>query len=74
MTNGTGHSHITLIIDEERCQVCDVCLAKRKCKGNAIRIIDKGEAPFLDMCRCWGCMVCMIECEYNAIVRRDEEK
>ena len=72
MTTGTQRSHITLIIDEDRCQVCDECLAKRTCKGNAIRIIDKGEAPFLDMSRCWGCMVCITTCEYNAVVRRDE--
>ncbi|MBN1564543.1 MAG: 4Fe-4S binding protein [Anaerolineae bacterium] len=74
MTNGTGHTRIALMIDEDRCQVCDVCLAKSKCKGNAIRIIDKGEVPFLDMSRCWGCMVCMTACVNDAIVRRDGEK
>jgi MinD superfamily P-loop ATPase len=72
MTTGTGRGQITLIIDEARCQVCDVCLAKSECRGNAIRVIDRGEAPFLDMSRCWGCMVCMVVCAHNAIVRRDE--
>jgi len=74
MTTGTQRSRITLIVDEERCQVCDVCLAKRSCRGNAIRIIDKGEAPFLDMSRCWGCMVCMVECAHGAIVRQEENE
>lgn len=62
---------ISLIIDDTRCQVCEDCAARRKCRGNAIRILDRGEAPFLDMSRCWGCLICVVVCPCEAIVRRD---
>jgi len=71
MTNGTARATITLTIDEERCLLCDDCVAKQQCRGNAIRIIDRGEAPFLDMSRCWGCMVCVYVCPGGAIVRQE---
>jgi MinD superfamily P-loop ATPase len=60
-----------LEIDEDRCHVCGKCLAKTVCRGNAIRVIDRGETPFIDMSRCWACMVCMSACPFDAVVRRD---
>jgi MinD superfamily P-loop ATPase len=72
MTNGTARAHIVLEIDESLCQVCDDCLAKHECRGSAIRVIDRGEAPFLDMSRCWGCQLCVYICPHGAIVRREE--
>ncbi len=71
MSTGTARSAIMLEIDESRCQVCEKCLAKAVCRGNAIRVIDRGEAPFLDMSRCWGCMLCIPACPFEAIVRRE---
>jgi MinD superfamily P-loop ATPase len=70
--NGTARAHITLIIDESRCQVCDDCAAKRQCRINAIRTIDKGEPPFLDTSYCRGCMVCMRACPCGAVVRHED--
>ena len=70
MSVGTARK-IMLEIDTDLCRVCKKCLAKAVCKGNAIRIIDRGEAPFLDMSRCWGCMLCIPECPFNAIVRHE---
>jgi TPP-dependent indolepyruvate ferredoxin oxidoreductase alpha subunit len=72
MTNGTARGSITLTIDETTCHVCGKCLAKAACRGNAIRIIDRGEAPFIDMSRCWGCLVCVATCPFDAIVRHEE--
>ncbi|RPI97277.1 MAG: hypothetical protein EHM39_09750 [Chloroflexi bacterium] len=72
MTNGTGRSHILLEIDSTRCQVCKDCSAKRKCKHGAILIIDRGEAPILDLSRCWGCVVCVYACPSGAVVRRED--
>ena len=60
-----------LTINEGRCRVCRKCLAKDVCRGNAIRVIDRGEAPFLDMSRCWGCLVCLPACPFAAIERHD---
>lgn len=71
MTNGTARMTVLLTIDADRCQVCDDCLARHKCRGNAIRIVDRGEAPFLDTSRCWGCMLCMDACPYGAVIRHD---
>ena len=73
MTNGTARSNITLSIDEARCQVCGTCYAKTICRGNAIRVIDRGEAPFVDMSRCWGCLKCILACPFDAVIRLDEE-
>jgi MinD superfamily P-loop ATPase len=71
MTNGTARVYIELIIDDRVCRACGRCLAKEVCRGDAIRIIDKGEAPFLDLSRCWGCQVCVSECPFGAIMRRE---
>lgn len=71
MSVGTARDGLVLRIDEELCLVCDDCLAHRQCRGNAIRIIDRGEAPFLDLSRCWGCMICVAACPAGAIVRQD---
>lgn len=64
-----GRSHITLVIDAEKCRVCGKCLAKTACRGNAIRVLDRGDMPFLDMSRCWGCLVCVPACPFDAVVR-----
>jgi TPP-dependent indolepyruvate ferredoxin oxidoreductase alpha subunit len=63
---------VTLLIDEARCPVCGPCLAKAACRGSAIRIIDKGDAPFVDMARCWGCLACIPACPFEAVIRRGE--
>lgn len=70
MSVGTARN-IMLEIDMNLCKACKKCLAQVVCKGNAIRVIDRGEAPFLDMSRCWGCMLCITECPSNAIIRHE---
>lgn len=72
MISGTARSKIPLLVDDERCQRCATCLAKAVCRGSAIRILDRDEAPFLDMSRCWGCLQCLPACPFAAVVRRDE--
>ena len=69
MSVGTARNPIMLEIDVNRCRACRKCLAKGVCRGQAIRVIDPGEAPFLDMSRCWGCALCIPECPFGAIVR-----
>lgn len=71
MTNGTARSGIMLKIDETLCRACGKCQARQVCRGNAIRVIDRGEPPFLDASRCWGCMVCVTVCPFGAVVRHD---
>ena len=56
-----------LRVDDERCRTCRRCLAQRVCRARAIVRIDADEAPFIDVHRCRGCMVCTVECPYDAI-------
>jgi MinD superfamily P-loop ATPase len=58
----------SLYIDDDRCQTCRHCLAQRVCKVKAIVRIDHDESPFIDVHRCHGCLVCIAECPFEAIV------
>ncbi|MBN1317359.1 MAG: 4Fe-4S binding protein [Anaerolineales bacterium] len=62
-TNGFPH------IDESTCLLCDDCQARYVCRTKAIRSIDPGEPPFIDVHRCMGCYECVTACPGNAIVR-----
>jgi TPP-dependent indolepyruvate ferredoxin oxidoreductase alpha subunit len=58
---------VTLFIDDDLCQVCSPCLAIQACKVRAIVTIDREEPPFVDMHRCYGCMLCLKECPFEAV-------
>ncbi len=62
-----------LTIDDERCQVCDDCAAKHKCRVRAIRTIDPGDPPILDATYCLGCRMCMVACPCGAVVEYSPE-
>ncbi len=68
---GSGRSWIVLRIDSARCHVCATCYARAACQGKAIRVIDRGEAPFVDSARCRGCLTCIPSCPFGAVVRHD---
>jgi MinD superfamily P-loop ATPase len=55
-------------IDDDRCQACRKCPARKVCRTKAIVAIDPGEPPFVDGNLCYGCMVCIPACPYEAIV------
>ncbi len=59
---------VTPRIDYERCQVCDKCVAAKKCKFKAIIRIDRDEAPAIDASRCNGCATCVQDCPFGAIL------
>lgn len=69
MSVGTAHNGFLLRIDQGLCQVCDECVARRKCRSGAIRIIDRGEVPVLDTSLCLGCLLCTLACPHRAVVR-----
>lgn len=60
-----------LKVDDKLCHVCGKCLAGDACRGNAFRRFEKDESPFLDMSRCWGCMICIPACPFGAVVVHD---
>jgi len=70
MTVGTART-IMLKVDDNLCQACIRCLPKKICRGNAFVRFDREDTPFIDMSRCWGCMECIPECPFDAIVRHE---
>ncbi len=64
MTSGVP---FTLQIDDEACRRCGRCPAAKVCRGNAFRILDPGDGPFIDMSRCWGCLLCLPACPFDAV-------
>ena len=57
-----------LYVDDGRCRSCRRCLAQQVCRVKAIVRIDRDESPFVDVHRCHGCMVCVTECPFDAII------
>ncbi len=55
-------------VDESQCQACSKCVARKACRVKAIVIIDPGESPFIDGNLCYGCMVCVPTCPFEAVV------
>ena len=65
---GAPVSKASLHIDDDRCHVCRRCPAQQVCRVKAIVRIDRDEAPFIDVHRCHGCMLCVVECPFEAII------
>ena len=55
-------------IDEALCQACRPCPARKVCRVKAIVAIDPGEAPFVDSSLCYGCLICLPACPFDAVV------
>ena len=70
MTQGTART-LMFKIDDDLCQACKKCLAGEACRGHAFRRFDRGEVPFIDMSRCWGCIECIPACPFDAVVRHN---
>jgi MinD superfamily P-loop ATPase len=54
-------------VDDERCHACPRCQARRACRVKAMVVLDPGEAPFVDAGRCYGCLVCIPACPFEAV-------
>ncbi len=53
---------------EERCRACRKCVARSECRSKALRQIDRGEPPVVDVALCYGCHKCVPACPWGAIV------
>jgi MinD superfamily P-loop ATPase len=60
-------STIPHIVDE-LCLACRKCQAREVCRSKAILQIDRGEPPFIDPNRCYGCRACIPVCPAGALV------
>ncbi len=69
-----GHNNVILTIDQQACYGCRRCLGARVCPSKAIRSIDPGEAPYIDVDLCRECMVCIPACPSGAIIRHDHQR
>ncbi|RME74061.1 MAG: 4Fe-4S ferredoxin, partial [Chloroflexi bacterium] len=38
------------------------------CRVKAIVRFDRDEPPVVDIHRCYGCMVCIVECPFKAVI------
>ena len=58
------------------CQRRQPCEAQLACEHKAIVRIDRGEMPWVDASRCFGCRACIAACRYGAvrIVREHTEE
>lgn len=65
-------STIPQIVDE-LCLACRKCQAREVCRSKAILQIDRGEPPFIDPNRCYGCRACIPVCPAGAIVLNGAE-
>lgn len=55
-------------IDVEKCHTCKRCLARRSCRLKALVQFEQNELPYIDQVLCRGCLVCVEECPFRAIV------
>ena len=49
------------------CRACLACPARRACVHSALVVIDRGEQPWVDSSRCFGCRACIPACPFGAI-------
>ena len=54
-------------VAEDLCQACAKCEAREVCRVKALVAIDPGEPPFVDGSLCYGCLVCIPACPFEAI-------
>lgn len=54
-------------VDVNLCRSCLRCLARRVCRSKALLQIDAGEAPVVDVSRCYGCAACVLACPTGAL-------
>jgi MinD superfamily P-loop ATPase len=77
MPIGGSRTQVAIIpyVQEEKCLVCWPCQARTACKSKALIQIDRGDPPFIDASRCFGCHTCMGVCPVDAIsLRTDTER
>jgi len=54
-------------VNDEICQACHKCVARKSCRTKAIVRIDAGEPAFIDPSRCYSCYLCVPACPFGAI-------
>lgn len=55
-------------VDATTCKACQRCPARKTCKLKALVQFEAHELPYIDREMCRGCLVCVEECPFRAIV------
>lgn len=55
-------------VDVEKCCACRKCLARQACRLKALVQFEAHELPYIDQALCRGCLICIEECPFRAIV------
>ncbi len=55
-------------VDADKCRTCRQCSARKSCRRKALVQFEQGEMPYIDQQLCRGCLVCVDECPFQAIV------
>jgi MinD superfamily P-loop ATPase len=63
-----GHNHRAPRVDADKCKVCQRCPVRKSCKMRALVQFEAHELPYVDRELCRGCLVCVEECPFRAIV------
>ena len=71
MLSAAGNLPYKLVVDDAACRRCRRCLAGDICRGHAFVRFDRTDSPFIDMSKCWGCLICTPTCPFGAILRED---
>jgi len=60
-------------VEDALCRSCRKCGARDVCRSKATLQMDRGEPPFIDPSRCYGCRACIPACPNGAIVLNGSE-
>jgi MinD superfamily P-loop ATPase len=63
-----GHNPRAPRVDADKCKACQRCPARKTCKLKALVQFESHELPYIDRELCRGCLACMEECPFRAIV------
>ncbi len=71
MPTVAGKQPFYLAVDDHLCHHCRRCLAAAQCRGHAFIRFDPQDGQYIDMHRCVGCLTCVVNCPFGAIVKTD---
>ncbi len=55
-------------VDADKCRACRKCIARSSCRLKALVQFEQNEMPYINQEICRGCLVCIEECPFRAIV------
>ncbi|MBI5305359.1 MAG: 4Fe-4S binding protein [Chloroflexi bacterium] len=63
-----GANYRVPLVDADKCRTCRQCIARKSCRLKALVQFEQNELPYIDQALCRGCLVCVDECPFRAIM------